>query len=146
MEKIEETLKSMIEAEEGLNFYDTQIAKEGDKTIFRVLITRENGNVSIDDCVKITDIVSPFLDVEEPIRGEYNLEVSSAGIERKLDKVRHYRLSTGEEAEVTLLDGTKYIGKISGTEGEKILFHDKSVGDLEIQFSEIKKGKTLFKW
>jgi ribosome maturation factor RimP len=145
MEKIEESLKKMIEAE-GLRFYDTQIAKEFDETIFRVLITKESGGVSINDCVKITHIISPFLDVEEPIKGHYNLEVSSAGAERKLEKLRHYELSVGDEVEISLLDGTKYIGKLSRVSEEKIEISDKSVGEVEIDFSEIKKGKTLLKW
>jgi ribosome maturation factor RimP len=51
-----------------------------------------------------------------------------------------------DEVEISLLDGTKYIGKLSRVSEEKIEISDKSVGEVEIDFSEIKKGKTLLKW
>lgn len=143
MDKIEESLKEMIEAE-GLRFYDTQVAKEGEQTIYRVLIKRESGHVSIDDCVKITNIISPFLDVEEPLSGNYNLEVSSPGIDRKLEKLRHYQLSVGEDIEVTTADKTKYIGKLTDVNEESITIQDRVADIVEVKFEDIKKGKTLF--
>jgi ribosome maturation factor RimP len=145
METIENSLKEMIEAE-GLQFYDTQVAKDGEQTIYRVLIKRKDGHVSIDDCVKITNIISPFLDVEEPLSGNYNLEVSSPGIDRKLEKLKHYELSVGEDVEVTLGDKSKVVGKLTKVEGEEIHIADVSVDDIAINFQDIKKGKTLFKF
>jgi len=141
--KIEEMLKNMIEAE-GLKFYDTQIVKEGDETIYRVLIQKEGGSVSIDDCVNITNIISPFLDVEEPLSGQYNLEVSSPGIERKLEKPRHYQLSIGEEVEVTTNDKTKYKGKLIDVDDSGITIQDRVTDSVKIEFEDIKKGKTIF--
>jgi ribosome maturation factor RimP len=143
MEKINETLKSMIEAEEGIIFYDTQVAKEFDDTIFRVMIKRKDGAVSIDDCVKITNIISPFLDVEEPLSGQYRLEVSSAGIERKLEKDRHFQLSIGENIEITLKDKTKVNGKLLSSNSETIEIETKH-GSETFPFSEVKKAKTVF--
>lgn len=136
----------MIEAE-GFIFYDTQIGKEFDQTVFRVLITKENNaNVSIEDCVKVTHIISPFLDVEEPMSGNYILEVSSAGIDRKLEKIRHYQLSTGKDVEIIDVDKNKYLGKLVKVEGQNIFIEDKSAGDIKIELSNIRKAKTTFKF
>jgi len=134
----------MIEAE-GFLFYDTQITKEHDQTIFRVLITKENnGNISIDDCVKVTHIISPFLDVEEPMSGNYTLEVSSAGIDRVLEKPRHFQLSIGKDVQIITDEKDKYLGKLLKVKGSKIVVDDKSVGEIELQMSEIKRAKTTF--
>ena len=134
----------MIEAE-GYLFYDTQIAKEHDQTIFRVLITKENnGKISIDDCVKVTHIISPFLDVEEPMSGNYTLEVSSAGIDRSLEKPRHYKLSIGKDVQIITLDKDKYLGKLIEANSSKIVIEDKSIGKVELNLSDIRKAKTTF--
>jgi ribosome maturation factor RimP len=137
----EETLSQMIE-NEGFYLYGTEVAKEDSRNIYRVLIKKENGHVSIDDCVKVTNIISPFLDVEEPMRGEYTLEVSSAGVERKLETKKHYKLSIGENMEIILFSGEKYIGVLKDFKEEKIFLEDKSAGEVEIAFSDIKKART----
>ncbi len=143
MENLKESLKEIIEAE-GLIFYDTQIIKEGENRIFRVLIKNKSGSVSIDDCVKITNIISPLLDVEEPLNGNYTLEVSSPGIERKLDKLQHYQLSIGEEVEIKTFDKRKFIGKLLKVDNDVITIKDKTVDEVSIDFDEIKQGKTVF--
>lgn len=134
----------MIEAE-GYLFYDTEIGKEFDQTVFRVLITKkDNGRISIDDCVKVTHIISPFLDVEEPMSGNYTLEVSSAGIDRTLEKPRHYQLSLGKDVQIVMEDKAKYIGKLINIRGQKILIEDKSAGEIELELSDIRRAKTTF--
>jgi ribosome maturation factor RimP len=143
MDKIEKSLKSMIEAEEGIYFYDTQVAKENDETIYRVFIKRIGENISIEDCVKITHIISPFLDVEEPISGHYRLEVSSPGIERRLEKDQHFKLSIGENVEITLEDKSKFEGKLLSFDGEKLSLETEH-GLKTYPLSEVKKAKVVF--
>ena len=67
----------------GVELYDTEIANENGRAIYRIYITK-NGGVSLDDCEKVSRLLSPIFDVEPPISGDYNLEVSSPGLERKL--------------------------------------------------------------
>jgi len=60
------------------------------KTRVRVVIDALDG-VGIDDCAKVSRQLSAVLDVEDPIKGAYNLEVSSPGLDRplrNLDDVR----------------------------------------------------------
>jgi len=133
----------MIEAE-GFRFYDTQITKENEQTIFRILITKDSGNISIEDCVEVNHIVSPFLDVEEPMSGKYILEVSSAGLDRPLETPRHFQLSIGQNLKITTSDKSKYIGKLLKVLDNHIILDDKSVGETQIQFSDIRKSKIHF--
>jgi ribosome maturation factor RimP len=141
MNKLEETLNSMIKSE-GFLLYGTESTKEGDRNIFRVYIKRKEGYVSIDDCVTVTNIISPFLDVEEPMKEKYTLEVSSAGVERKLESERHFELSQGENVEINVISGEKYIGKLLDFENRRVLIDDKTVGEVEIFLADIKKART----
>lgn len=64
--------------------------------------TADGETVNVDDCALVSDQVSATLDVEDPITSEYNLEVSSPGIERPLRKPEHFVEFTGERAFVQL--------------------------------------------
>ena len=48
--------------------------------------------MTVDDCAKVSRHVSSVLDVEDPIQGEYTLEVSSPGVDRLLFKPEQYGL------------------------------------------------------
>ena len=81
---LESDIKSVIESL-GLRLYDISTLSEHEETIYRVNISSpKEGGVSMDEVVEVTKLISPLLDVTPPVRGEYRLEVSSPGIERKL--------------------------------------------------------------
>ncbi len=61
------------------------------------------GGIALDDCVFVSQQVSRLLDVEDPIDGNYSLEVSSPGIERPLAKREHFEQVIGERIEVAML-------------------------------------------
>ncbi len=61
------------------------------------------GGIDVDDCETVSREVSAWLDVEDPISGEYSLEVSSPGIERPLFRQAHFERFLGEQAEVQLI-------------------------------------------
>lgn len=67
----------------GAQVYDIVSTKENDRNIYRVYITSKDG-VNLDKCAEVSRMISPILDLDEPMNGNYNLEVSSPGIERKL--------------------------------------------------------------
>ena len=94
-----------------LEFYDCETASENGKTIYRVFVTK-TGGVSLDDCEKLSRILSPIFDVEPPVSGEYFLEVSSPGLERKLSKTEHFSKSIGELVKITTSEKDKICGKI----------------------------------
>ena len=75
---------------------------------------REPDGISVDDCAKVSHEVSALLDVEDPISGEYSLEVSSPGIERPLFEPAHYRQFVGERATVHLFAPVENRRKIKG--------------------------------
>ncbi len=68
----------------------------------QIMAERPDGTISVDDCELISRTVSPLLDVEDPISGEYHLEVSSPGIDRPLVRPRDFARWTGHEARVEM--------------------------------------------
>lgn len=132
----------------GVKFYGTQTQKTGDNLIFRVFITKDGG-VTLDDCVKVSELISPILDVNPPVSGKYYLEVSSPGLERILSDLRHFELSIGELLNVKFIDKNGEIAQISG---ELISVNESEIcvktGDScqKILFESIKKARTYVEW
>lgn len=83
----------------------------------RVYIDRDSG-VSVDDCAAISHQVSGILDVEEPIKQAYDLEISSPGIDRPLFKLTDFERFAGSIARIRLaagLDGRRnFKGRLQG--------------------------------
>ncbi len=139
------TLENLLK-ECNVTLYDTELVTENDHKIYRIYITSDEP-VTLEKCTEVTRIVSPILDLEPPVSGEYFLEVSSPGIDRQLKTIDHFRHSVGELVKIKRTDGTKYKGKILGTEGNMIKLYDKkSKEEIEIPLSEITKAKTYFEW
>ena len=128
----------------GAKLYDIETVTERGKAIYRVIITSPEG-VDLEQCATISNLISPLLDVNPPISGEYNLEVSSPGIERKLKKRNHFENSIGEKVSVTLVEGNVIKGVLAGVEDNSILL-DTEHGKERINFDEITSAKTFFEW
>lgn len=137
-------LKALCE-QVGVSFYDDELVSENGRKIYRVYISKKGG-VNIDDCVKLSEILSPILDVKPPCADKYYLEVSSAGLERRLTKLEHFVLSLGEKVILILEDKSKFKGEILSVCGEVITICDENGVKKEIHFSQIKKAKSFVEW
>ena len=138
-------IQEMVESCDA-KLYDIETTSENDKTIYRVLIATEDDNkISIDKCAEISRLISPLIDIDPPVKGVYFLEVSSAGIERKLSKKHHYKLSLDLSVRVTLSDTTVIEGKLiqADDDGIKVLVDkDEEI----IKYDDIYKAKTYWQW
>ncbi|MEB2817612.1 ribosome maturation factor RimP [Campylobacter upsaliensis] len=130
--------------EAGVELYDSELVSENGKKIYRIYIMKEGG-VNLDDCAKLSEILSPIFDVEPPVSGEYFLEVSSAGLERKLSTLEHFEKSVGEMLKITTSEKEKIQGKLLKVEGENIFLQDEKA-EICIEFSQVKKAKTFIEW
>lgn len=140
-----QTLRQLIE-DKGMMLYDTEIVTDESRRIFRIYITSKDG-VTLDKCSEITKILSPILDIDPPIQGEYTLEVSSPGIDRKLTKLEHFKNSIDELVKVKLTSGEKFKSKILGVEDKDILLYNKdSKEEIRVAFADFIKAKTYFEW
>ena len=121
----------------GVALYDTEVASENGRQIYRVYITK-SGGVSLEDCEAVSKLLSPIYDVMPPVSGDWILEVSSPGLERKLTKPEHFIRSTGELVKIILSDKSEIIGTIKSTSGDEIVI-DANGQSVNLNFNNIKK-------
>lgn len=92
--------------------------------LLRVYIDAEDG-VNLTDCERVSHQVSGLLEVEDPVAGDYALEVSSPGLDRPLFELAHFARFVGQTARVKLyaaLDGrSNYKGAITAVEGDEVV-------------------------
>ena len=139
---LEETIRNIVEAK-GEKLYDISIENENENTFFRVYLKSPNQkSVNLDICQAISKLIAPVLDVMPPLKGQYFFEVSSPGIERKLTKLEHFKLSIGEVIKIKLINGDKIKGLLEKTKGLKITIKDNEA----ISFDDIESAKTIFEW
>jgi ribosome maturation factor RimP len=128
----------------GVELYDIITTKENDRDIFRVYITAKDG-VSLDKCAEISRLLSPVLDVDEPMYGKYNLEVSSPGIERKLKKPRHFIVSIGDKVRIKDFEKNILTGELVSADENEIKLKTEH-GEEIITYDEISSASTYFEW
>ena len=130
----------------GLELWGVELLQQGRYSLLRVYIEREEG-VTIEDCEKVSRQVSALLDVEDPIAGEYTLEVSSPGVDRPLFSIEQYAQYVGSEVNLKLrqaLDGRrKFKGQIIKVSGDIVgLLVEGTEYDLE--HSDIEKASIVY--
>jgi len=118
----------------------------------QVMAERPDGTMDVDDCAKLSRSISDAFEKEDPIDGEYVLEVSSPGIDRPLTRRRDYEDYSGHVAKLDLkfpLDGRKRVkGILRGLRGEDVLVETdlgagKSPGELAVPYTSIGEAKLL---
>ncbi|WP_242106992.1 ribosome maturation factor RimP [Luteimonas aquatica] len=105
--------------------------------------------VGIEDCEAVSREVSAQLDVEDPISGNYTLEVSSPGVDRPLFSPAHFARFLGEQAKVGLKlpqDGRRRLqGAIAGVEGDTVTFEVDGT-PVAVAFDNIDKARLVPDW
>lgn len=108
----------------GYELADLEVRLGNKGGLVRVTIDKPEG-IDLDDCEKVSHAVSALLDVEDPMAGEYNLEVSSPGLDRKLTKVEHFQRFEGETVKITMrfpIEGRRrFRGKLLASDDKNIV-------------------------
>ncbi|HTO40205.1 MAG TPA: ribosome maturation factor RimP [Rhizomicrobium sp.] len=113
----------------------------------QIMAERADGLMDVDDCATLSRALSDYLDQEDPIAGEYHLEVSSPGIDRPLTRLADYARWAGHEAkiELTLPDDKgrkRFRGTLLGLDGTDVLFKS-SGADMTFSFRSILEAKLV---
>ncbi|MBN2604691.1 MAG: ribosome maturation factor RimP [Bacilli bacterium] len=109
MEELKAKFKKIIE-DLGYYLYDVTYELEGEDFILRVLIENDTF-IDIDDCVKVSRVISDELDILDPFDEAYNLEVASSGAERELRNTEEVQRAVGKTVYVETLEQT-FQGKL----------------------------------
>ncbi len=112
----------------------------------RVYIDSENG-VNLDDCAAISHQISGILDVEEPIRQAYDLEISSPGLNRPLFKLVDFERFAGRTAKIKLaiaLDGRKnFRGELKGVADSRLVRIEVDGEQFELAYADIARANLV---
>ena len=91
----------------------------------QIMAEREDGSMNVDDCARLSRALSAVIDVEDPFTGEWDLEVSSPGMDRPLTTLADFADWAGYEARLELdrmVEGRKrFTGTLAGVEDEAVL-------------------------
>ncbi len=146
-QKLTELLRPAVE-ETGKTLLGIEYISAGNNSVLRLFIDHENG-INVDDCAEVSRQVGAVLDVEDPISSEYNLEVSSPGVDRPLFELAHYKEVIGETINVKLsmpLNGRrKFKGPLVGIENDTLIVEVDSI-DYELVISNIDKANLVAKF
>jgi ribosome maturation factor RimP len=118
----------------------------GRRPLLQIMAERPDGGIEVDDCALISRTVSAVLDVEDPISGEYTLEVSSPGIDRPLTRLKDFETWAGYEARLEtteLIDGRRrFRGTLAGVENGEVLVEIPE-GTIGLDFEMIADAKLV---
>ena len=118
----------------GFDLWGVQLLGQGRFTLLRIFIDSPRG-ITVDDCAAVSHQISALLDVEDPIKEHYTLEVSSPGLDRQLFTLGQYERYIGNQLEVRLKapfrGRRKFLGTLLGIQDEEIVLR---LGEEELVF------------
>mgnify|MGYP000147354419 CR=1 FL=1 len=142
--QLSELIRPIVE-DAGFELWGLEYRVQAKRSLLRIYIDSDNG-VNVDDCATLSREISVMLDVEDPIVGEYQLEVSSPGMDRPLYTLDQYQRFTGNWVKVKLrvpFEGRRqFKGFLRAVENEELLIVD---GEEEygLPFECVEKGNVV---
>ena len=123
----------------GYELVDLELNFSGRRGVLRLFIDRSDG-IRVEDCEAVSRQVSAVLDVEDPIRRDYDLEVSSPGLDRKLVKPAHFDRFAGRAVQGRfrqMLDGRRrFTGTLVGRNGTMVTIRVENA-DLTVSMDDL---------
>ncbi len=130
----------------GYELVGAELQPQGSSALLRVYIDQDNG-IGLEDCERVSKQLSAVLDVEDPIREHYVLEVSSPGIERPLFTAEHFRRFVGECARLRLrrlIEGRRRLtGEIVEVDGDTIILREPGQDALAVPLEVIERANLV---
>ena len=143
--RVEELIAPSLEAL-GFELVRVRFGGPGRPTLQIMIERQDREALTVDDCASASKAISALLDVEDPIGGAYNLEISSPGLDRPLTRIGDFERFAGFEAkiEVTVpVNGRKRLrGQVLGVENGNVRI-SRDEGSQSVPFETIKKAKLI---
>jgi ribosome maturation factor RimP len=132
-----------IAEERGLDLVDVEFQPKGRRSVLRLYLDREGG-VGLDDLAAFSREVSSVLDAHDAVPGQYTLECSSPGINRRLRKPDDFERFCGKSVRVrttTPIAGSRnFVGRLVSTSRDGIEIDDEAQGRLTVPFRSIERA------
>jgi ribosome maturation factor RimP len=149
--KVAETVTDFvlpIAHSEDLNLIDVEFLKEGSDWILRIFLENKDGDLTIEECEKVSRALSIILDEEDPIDKSYILEVSSPGLERPLKTEEDFERFRGELIAVKTfkkINGEKeFIGTLKEFADDQITLILDDGQEISIDYSLVARTNLTF--
>ena len=135
---------------EGIEVVDVELVGGGRNRVLRIFIDKPGG-VTLGDCELMSTQVGTVLDVEDVIPGSnYQLEVSSPGVERKLSKPREFERFIGHKIKVTLREPVEnqshWVGALTGFQGGIVTLEPEPGKTVQFPLETVQKANLKFEW
>lgn len=121
----------------------------GNRPTLQIMAERgDRGPMTVEDCAEVSRTVSALLDVEDPISGEYTLEVSSPGIDRPLTRLEDYRRFAGFDARIdvdpAIEERKRFSGRLAGVDNaDRVLVEVEPGMTAVLPFDAIVRAKLV---
>ncbi len=113
----------------------------------QIMAERPDGTMEVDDCAALSTAMSAVLDVEDPIDREYDLEVSSPGIDRPLTRSQDFADYAGHRAKIEMTMGIEgrrnFRGDLNGLEGDSVVLKLDDLGPVKLPVHDISDAKLV---
>ncbi|ACB94693.1 ribosome maturation factor RimP [Beijerinckia indica] len=109
-------LAAPVLADLGLRLVRVKISGQNGTTV-QIMAERPDGTMDVEACESVSEALSPVLDVEDPVKQAYHLEISSPGIDRPLVRLSDFERALGQEVRVELKTGLAGRKRFRGTIG-----------------------------
>lgn len=144
---IETLVKPVLESM-GYQLVERELVTDMGRLILRLYIDKE-GDVTLEDCTAASRAVSAHLDVEDPITGKYDLEISSPGVERPLRYMEDFERFKGETVKLRtkepINNRQNYRGTLTGCDAQMIYMTVDGT-EFTIPFSALLKARIVKDW
>ncbi len=142
-----ESVAEPVARELSCEVVDVEYVSEHGEQVLRIYIDKVDidGGVTVDDCAKISRQLGTILDVEEVVPGNYNLEVSSPGINRPVKKEKDFLRFKGEKVVLSTnqpINGRKnFKAVIAGVSEGRVVLEDSEGVSWIVELANIKKAR-----
>jgi ribosome maturation factor RimP len=149
--RAQEVLEPIV-AGEGLELLEVEFLREREGWILRLFIDKPGGRVGLDECSQVSRAVDTVLDVEDIVPHEYNLEVSSPGVNRPLKKPVHFERVKGQKIKVKTFGPIgepprkNFTGTLTEVAADAIAVDVEGAGSFRISFKDIAKANLEFEF
>jgi ribosome maturation factor RimP len=118
----------------------------GNTKTLQIMAERADGTMNVEDCATLSRALLDFIEKDDPLEGDYELEVSSPGIDRPLTRLADFARWSGHEAKLEVhapIDGRKrFRGKLLGLDGQDVTI-DCQAQRFAIPFKQIAEAKLV---
>jgi ribosome maturation factor RimP len=150
--RVEEFAQS-VGQKQNVEIVDVELKGTGRNQLLRVFIDKVGG-VTHSDCENVSHSLSELLDGAALLLGEYTLEVSSPGVERKLKRREDYERFQGQKARIVVRDSevarvgkSRFVeGTLAGVENDEIVLDVPGVEPIRIPLASIDRANLKFEW